>query len=391
MRKPFTERVADNAIEITIHMDSRGLFQTPPIGGKQYFLAVATTPHRYTQVHLLTNRTEAVDFFVEYNAWLERQSGYRVKRINADDAREFLSMRKTLRKSDIRLATSSAYSLEFNGPAERINRTLMEKVRPMLKEAGMKESFWEEALYHAAILQDRAVTQTLQNLTPHEALLGAMQNNPRIKIFGCAAYVHTHTATRKSKLDDRAELVTYLGNVEELYRIYLLHKRSGIKTKHMTFYKDKFLLVQHPKPDVFVEEGIGEQKLRYSETTPEGSSDTSPAKSIAHFRLHLRMEESEAVGAGKQTQTSDTSISEAKMPPNLINETTDQAKNSISTPEKQPRYPTRERKPPIRITINALHCTYSGDEPKTVDAMKGAEAGEWKAAMNRDVKDFTDK
>lgn len=52
----------------------------------------------------------------------------------------------------------------------------------MIKDEGMKESFWGEALNQVGLLHSRTITRTLHELTPHEALLGSTPLNSRIKI-----------------------------------------------------------------------------------------------------------------------------------------------------------------------------------------------------------------
>lgn len=142
VKAPSTGNLVDNAEDMTIHVDSCGPFQTRTIGGKKYFLAMTNTPHRYTKVQLLTHRGEVEPHIQEHIAWLERVTGKSVKRVHADNAKEFLSLRTTLKKSGIRLTTSSAYTPTSNGVAERINRTPLDKVWAMIKEAGMKTAFW---------------------------------------------------------------------------------------------------------------------------------------------------------------------------------------------------------------------------------------------------------
>lgn len=61
--------------------------------------------------------------------------------MHADNAGEFVSMPKTLENMGITLITSSAYSRESSGLSERINRVLMDKMRTLIKKAGLREEF----------------------------------------------------------------------------------------------------------------------------------------------------------------------------------------------------------------------------------------------------------
>ena len=47
-------------------------------------------------------------------------------------------------------------TLELNGLAERINQTVMERVRSMLAHAKLSKTFWVEALITAMYVIDRS-------------------------------------------------------------------------------------------------------------------------------------------------------------------------------------------------------------------------------------------
>lgn len=55
---------------------------------------------------------------------------------------------------------------QYNGVAERINRTLLNNVRVMLADADLPNVFWFEALTYAVHLHNLSPTRTLENMTP---------------------------------------------------------------------------------------------------------------------------------------------------------------------------------------------------------------------------------
>ena len=59
-----------------------------------------------------------------------------------------------------------------NGVAERLNRTLMEKVRCMLISAKLSKQFWEEAVTTATFLVNRSPSTTFNFKTPKEMWSG---------------------------------------------------------------------------------------------------------------------------------------------------------------------------------------------------------------------------
>lgn len=85
-----------------------------------------------------------------------------------DNAKEFTTTPRSFRRMGINLTRTSAYSPQTNGLSERINPTLLEKVRALLKRANLGVGYYGEAVVHAAYLHSRTVTTVLQGKTPNE-------------------------------------------------------------------------------------------------------------------------------------------------------------------------------------------------------------------------------
>nr|CAD1824673.1 unnamed protein product [Ananas comosus var. bracteatus] len=58
---------------------------------------------------------------------------------------------------------TAAYSPQQNGIAERKNRTIVEMARSMLKEKGLPNEFWAEAVNTAVYIQNRCPTNVVKN------------------------------------------------------------------------------------------------------------------------------------------------------------------------------------------------------------------------------------
>ena len=87
---------------------------------------------------------------------------------------------------------------EHNGVVERLNHTLLEKVRAILHASGLPKFLWGEAIKHANYLRNQTSTKTLDNETPFKVYHGAKPNLGGLPEFGCKVWVHT---TEGSKLD----------------------------------------------------------------------------------------------------------------------------------------------------------------------------------------------
>lgn len=111
---------------------------------------------------------------------------------------------------------------------------------------------------------------------------------------------------------------------------------------------------------------------------------------MGYSRLYLKKDESGAVDAEEQTSTSGTYTAIKQMTSSLSIEPSDKVSKNIPVPNNGPRYLRRERKAPIRFTINALCHICSDTKSATGDSMKGVEGDEWKAAINTEVKTLDD-
>nr|GFA38595.1 putative polyprotein [Tanacetum cinerariifolium] len=93
--------------------------------------------------------------------------------------------------------------------AERINRTRLNKVRYLLIQSGLPDSFWAEAKVTAAYLINRSPSKALEKKTPMDLWLGHPANYEMLRIFGCVAYSHMN----QGKLKPRAIKCIFLGDV----------------------------------------------------------------------------------------------------------------------------------------------------------------------------------
>lgn len=69
-----------------------------------------------------------------------------------------------LQKAGIRHQTTTPYTPEENGVAERLNRTLEERARCMIFNAGLTTDFWAEAVSAAVYIINRSPSRGLKGL-----------------------------------------------------------------------------------------------------------------------------------------------------------------------------------------------------------------------------------
>nr|GEW22973.1 retrotransposon protein, putative, Ty1-copia subclass [Tanacetum cinerariifolium] len=130
-----------------------------------------------------------------------------------------------------------------NGLAERMNKTLMDKVRCLLIQFGSPKTFWAEATCMAAYLINRSQSRAIKKKTPMKMWSGHPSDYGMLRIFGCVAYPHD----KQGKLELRAVKCVLLGYPEGVkrYRLYSLDDESPkiVTSRNVVFnesviYKD---------------------------------------------------------------------------------------------------------------------------------------------------------
>ena len=94
-------------------------------------------------IYFLKTKDEAYTKFVEWLALVENQSGKRLKVLRTDNGLEYCnkSFDDYCKERGIVRHKTCPYTPQQNGVAERLNRTILEKVRSLLSETGLGESF----------------------------------------------------------------------------------------------------------------------------------------------------------------------------------------------------------------------------------------------------------
>ncbi|KAH9679095.1 hypothetical protein KPL71_025975 [Citrus sinensis] len=99
-----------------------------------------------------------------------------------------------------------------NGVAERMNQTILEKVRCMLSNAGLGKEFWAEAVVYAFHLINRLPSTAIESRTTMEMWTGKPATDYNsLHVFGSTAYYHV----KESKLDPRAKKALFMDSQED--------------------------------------------------------------------------------------------------------------------------------------------------------------------------------
>lgn len=78
----------------------------------------------------------------------------KVRFLRIDGGREYLTdeMKDVLKKEEVWVETTPPDTPQLNGTAERLNKTLIQRVRALLLDCGLPMEFWEYGLANATHL-----------------------------------------------------------------------------------------------------------------------------------------------------------------------------------------------------------------------------------------------
>ena len=130
-----------------VHSDMYGPFKMKSKGGALYFSTFIDDHSCKIWVYPLKSKDQVLDVFKQFQALSEIQTGKKLKYIRTDNGGEYIGPFNNYCKSQgIRHQKTPPKTPQLNGLTERMNRTLVERVRGVLLEAKLPNSFWAEAL-----------------------------------------------------------------------------------------------------------------------------------------------------------------------------------------------------------------------------------------------------
>ena len=172
-----------------LHTDLCGPMPITSLGGSNYLLTILDDYSSFSLTFPLRNKSDAADVIKDNITLLERWTGHTVIRIRSDNGGEFTSMALTdfYASKGIQPETTNSYTPQQNGKAERLNRTLMEKIRPMMAAANLPKNMWAEAAITANYLRNRSPTSK-NEATPSEMFTGIKPDVSHLRTFGARTF-----------------------------------------------------------------------------------------------------------------------------------------------------------------------------------------------------------
>ncbi|KAH9705465.1 hypothetical protein KPL70_011882 [Citrus sinensis] len=175
---------------------------------------------RIVWVYPLRSKDKVVDRFKAWKTLIETQTNRIVRKIRTDNGLEFCNKQfdDLCEKNGILRHKTIRHTPQQNDLVERMNRTLMERVRCMLFHLKLPKTLWAEALCTACYLINKCPSTAIEFKTPYEVWSGKLADYSKLRIFGCTAYAHI----KQGKLEPRALKCAFLGypNATKGYKLW---------------------------------------------------------------------------------------------------------------------------------------------------------------------------
>jgi transposase InsO family protein len=210
-----------------VFTDVCGKLPTRSHEGFEYFVTFIDDKSRKVSVQGLKHKSDVAQHLKDFISRSETETGHLLKVLRSDGGGEYTgsTLVQWLNTKGIKRELTTPDTPQQNGVAERMNRTLLDKVRSMLTDAELPDTYWYDALLYAAHLHNVSPTRALEDMTPEEAWSGNKPDVSRLRVFGCKAFVHIPDKQR-TKLGAKSLVCTFLGHAPNRAAYRFVHRPS---------------------------------------------------------------------------------------------------------------------------------------------------------------------
>ncbi|CAI7796238.1 unnamed protein product [Closterium sp. NIES-53] len=202
------------------------------------FIDAAT---RYVWHLNLPSRDMVLEAFAAWLPVAERESGVKLKSFQSDGGGKYTSQRfkQYLAERGIKQLLSLPYAHQQQGVAERMNRTLQNTMRKLLRGMRLSNHQRPAALDHAVMLHNLLSSSSLpNNASPHLLWTGKQGSTKMLRVFGCMVQ-YRPPAARAGRFSQRAQWGLHLG-IEKNYnawKIFDAHSKKTVAARDVIFYE----------------------------------------------------------------------------------------------------------------------------------------------------------
>ncbi|KAL2225539.1 UNVERIFIED_CONTAM: Retrovirus-related Pol polyprotein from transposon TNT 1-94 [Sesamum indicum] len=233
-----------------VHADVWGPSNVPTYGGNRYFLSIIDNYSCKVFVFLMNHKSDVFDKFEKWKILVENRTSKKLKSLRTDNGLEFCNQHfsEMCDRFGIKKHKINPYTPQQNGVAERMNRTLLEKVRCLLISSGLPKPFWGEAVLTAAHLINMSPSVPLSGKTPEFMWNGKLPDLSPLRVFGCSAFVYQNS----DKLEPISLKCVFIGYPEGVkgYRLWV-RSQPGFRvliSRDVTFNENEMPCLERTQP-----------------------------------------------------------------------------------------------------------------------------------------------
>ena len=350
-----------------IHTDLWGPASTATFSGRRYYVSFTNNWSQWSTICLLRKKSEAFGAYKDFDAWVIRQLDKHIKCLHADRGGEYLNEAfiSYLDKQGTARKLTVHDTPEQNGTAERLSRTLIEKVRAMMLASQLPRGLWGEALMHAVWLKNRTWTRALPSgITPYELVMGTTPVLRDIPEWGATIWVHDRSLGKLGVRANEGRWIGYDLNSDG-HRVYWKERRTVTVERNVVFSKTEL-----PRVDEIIDDGI---------TLESEGENTIPNEKQPEDYVPLAPENTTMPEIRRSTRSKQ-----------LSQYVKDLVSGEFTTGSKE-RFPKGLQVPEIEEEITGLAMLARmseacGLEPRSLnEAMKSPDWPRWKEAMDEEL------
>jgi len=235
--KPFDQHSERNTEpgDLT-HIDLWGKYDTTSINSNHYYILFVDDSGRYVTTEFLKEKSDAAQKVKNYLTKLISHDR-KPKAICIDRGKEFINknLMDWCSEKGIDVQMTAPYSPSQNGIAERMNRTLVELARAMMR--GLPAFLWEYAINHSTYLRNRAYTKSLKSQTPYEKWFKKKPNVSHLREFGAPVWVLLQGQKQPKKMEPKSRRRIFVGYDEgsKSIKYYNAKTRKVLTSQNIRF------------------------------------------------------------------------------------------------------------------------------------------------------------
>jgi transposase InsO family protein len=212
--------------------------------GDNYLMIVIDEYSRMKWCETFKFKSQTTALLIKLINRLVIESGKSLKELHTDGGTEFQStvFIDYCSAKGIKITTTTPYTPADNPLAERGNRTLFERIRPAMHQAGTSGMFWPQAAKAMCYVSNRLFTNSIKsNLTPQQVWSGKKPSIKHIHVFGCDANVLVRKELR-GKLDMKTTkaIYFYYDESQHGYLLFDIELNKFVVSRDVTFNEYSF-------------------------------------------------------------------------------------------------------------------------------------------------------